>query len=522
MTKTRRAAWRQSASSAPMSDFAGDALMQLIDEALQDDEDAVTQFTDYLDGCGNDEDTGAEWEARIIQLIGTLDQLRIDCSDGDHEARENMRAIHDLLNSALDCGSLDPAGLIITGKIFHDAGWTVPDALKQAVMQAIPLSANDDSADVAGDVSSLLTGFVGAMGTDPFEIHESLNSLLAAFPAEACGRLLAGFDSLRSPELNLALAGFMLHPDSVIAKAAADASLAAAGSAPVDSLLIENLAHMRPWLPQARQLQLDSVIKALRPHALPPHERALPALAGCYASVCDGSGTRSVSISQRAGARYRFASVLIKPSGISQVAVVPDLSKSALGQVIRQMEFAAPMSKTNAVGIARMLRLALADNASCANLPPFRLVEIAGSLGLAPLDADYASAAEIAEELLAGLPEDETNAAAAMRAHSALPGEELVEQWFEAGEAVEDLLRPLKNREQRVTALMATYLPSRRQFWSRQCAISALALRPDGVRSCWKQLALAARDMASDLPLDRIPLMQHIAEASVRAFESQR
>lgn len=520
MTKTKRTVRTRKESTAGVPGIFDEDFMRMISEALLVGRDPVAEFADYLDGCKNDDDTGEEWEERIVQLIGTLYQLRIDCNGGDRQAGDNMRAIHDLLYSALDGGSLGPSGLIITGKILHDAGWTVPDVLKQAVMRGVPSSGNDDSA-AAGEISSLVTGFAEAMGTDPFEIHESLNSLLAAFPAEACSRLLAGFAELRNPDLNHALTGFVLHPDSVVAEAAADSLLAAAGDVPMDSLPIERLVHMRPWLPQARQAHIDAVIKALRAHAWPLRDRPMPALTGCYASVCDGAGARSVSISQRTGARYRFASVLIKPSGISEVVVIPDLSKSGIGQMIRQVEFAAPMSKTNPAGIARMLSLALAGNASSGSLPPFRLVEIVESLGLAPLHADYASAAEIAGELLSELPGEQTNAAAAAQARADVPDPEVVGNWFEAGEAVEELLRPLSSFKRRVTALMTTYLPSRRDFWARQCAISALALRPAPGRTSWRQLALAARDIASDMPLGQIPLMQQIAQASVRAFAAQ-
>jgi hypothetical protein len=71
-----------------------------------------------------------------------------------------------------------------------------------------------------------------------------------------------------------------------------------------------------------------------------------------------------------------------------------------------------------------------------------------------------------------------------------------------------------------ITGLLA-YLPERRLFWARQCAISALAMRADKKtrHSLWKQLALVGRDIASDLPLDQIPLMKQVAEISVRAFE---
>jgi hypothetical protein len=46
---------------------------------------------------------------------------------------------------------------------------------------------------------------------------------------------------------------------------------------------------------------------------------------------------------------------------------------------------------------------------------------------------------------------------------------------------------------------MKAYLPERRLFWTRQCAISALAMRDDKKmhHSLWKQLALVGRAVAT-------------------------
>jgi len=109
------------------------------------------------------------------------------------------------------------------------------------------------------------------------------------------------------------------------------------------------------------------------------------------------------------------------------------------------------------------------------------------------------------------------------KAHSEIVDSEFAQQWFEAGEAVEDLLYPVKGSKKRVVTLMKAYLPERRLFWARQCAISALALRGNGKgrHSLWKQMALVGRDIASDMPLDQIPLMKAVAELSVQAFESR-
>jgi hypothetical protein len=81
----------------------------------------------------------------------------------------------------------------------------------------------------------------------------------------------------------------------------------------------------------------------------------------------------------------------------------------------------------------------------------------------------------------------------------------------------------LKYFAQWIAKLMKAYLPQRRAFWARQCAISALAMHGDKKtrHSPWKQLALVGRDIASDLSIDQIPLMKQIAEMSVRAFESR-
>lgn len=536
MSKRKRAPRRTASRKAgPANPFAGapglseEEILRLMSEALQqgmdaglfDSKSAVAQFAEFLESCGNDEGADEEPDARTVDLIGELDQLRIACNGGDRAAREDMQAILELLNTALDDGGLRPIDLIMTGKIFHDAGWTVPDRLKEAVGQSLQHGIGDDSSTVVGDLPSLLLEILQNLESSPFDIHEFVSSLLAAFPAEAYDNLLSALAALCRPEVSLALAGFVAHSDAKVARAAVDVLRALAGRAPVESLLVERLVQMRPWLPQARQVQLDSAIKALRPHAAPPQVRILAELVECYASVCDGSGTNSASISQRTGNHYRLASVMMKPSGISEVMVIPELSKTEIGHLLREMRSAVPTSKTDTAGVSRLLRLALAGNAATGSLPPFRLIEVVESLGLPPLHADHASASEIIEELLAGLPKEQTNASAVAKAHADLLNEEFVGQWFEAGEALEDLLRPIGSFPQRVTAVMTTYLPPRRQYWARQCAVSALAMRADTGNSRWKRLGLVGRDIASDLPLERIPLMRSIAATSVHAFDSQ-
>jgi hypothetical protein len=175
-------------------------------------------------------------------------------------------------------------------------------------------------------------------------------------------------------------------------------------------------------------------------------------------------------------------------------------------------------------GVTRMLQLAIADNFTTGTLPPFKLVEVVEKLGLGPIHPDHASPMDIISNLLAGLPPEQTNQTAMARANADILDNEFKYQWFEAGAVLEDSLYSVKGSKQRVAKLMKTYLPERRQFWARQCAISALVMHGDenARHAPWKQLALVGREIASDVPLDQIPLMKQVAEVSVQVFENRQ
>jgi hypothetical protein len=236
------------------------------------------------------------------------------------------------------------------------------------------------------------------------------------------------------------------------------------------------------------------------------------------------SGNNLDAIIRIDGQIKKADSLLELITGVADAIVLPELSKSAMDDMVRQMKSSVPVMETDLAGVTRMLGLAIADNFTSGTLPPFKLVEVVESLGLGPVHPDHASPMEIITGLLADLPPEQTNQTAVTRAHADILDSEFAYQWFEVGEALEDLLYPIKGSKQRVAKLIEAYLPERRLFWARLCAISALAMRGGGKtrHSAWKLLALVGRDIASDLPLDQIPLMKQIAEISVSAFESRR
>jgi hypothetical protein len=480
----------------------------------------VDLFAEYLERCTSGSVDEDEKNELLADLVEVLSELKVDSNGGDRGAREKIQAVYDLLDNAIEGHSLEPIDMMMTGKILTDAGWAVPDSLRQAVVKALQAAPPDTEGVSGKDLVSSLSEVADQARQNPFDVYEYVSSLLAGFPPEASVMLLLELIASKKPVIDQAVAGFVLHPDAVLAQSAAEALAASAKRTPVESSLIERLSAC--GLATAdRQAHLDATIRAVRLNALPPVQLELPKVIKCYVSVCDGSGARSLFVTQTVGAHYQLASVMMKVAGVADAMVLRELSKSDMDDIVRQMKSSMLVMETDLAGITWMLGLAIADNFASGNLPPFKLVEVAESLGLGPVHPDHASPMEIITGLLADLPPEQTNPTAVATAHADILDSEFKYQWFEAGEALEDLLYPVKGSKQRVAKLMNVYLPERRPFWARQCAISALAMRGDEKtrHSPWKQLALVGRDIASDLPLGQIPLMKQVAEISVLAFE---
>src|SRR6202040_3880821 len=253
----------------------------------------VDLFAEYLESCAPGNVDKDEKTELLTDLVVELSDLKIDSNGGDPEARGKIQAIYDLLDNAIERHSLHPIDMVMTGKIFSDAGLAVPDSLRQAMAEALQAAPLDTQGVAGNDIVPSLLEIADQAGQNPFDVYEYMNSLLASFPPEASVMLLFELIAGKKAVIDQAVAGFVLHPDAVLAQAVAEALAACATRTPVESSLIERLVRMRPWLPQTRQAHLDATIRAMRLNALSPVKPELPRVIRCYVSVCDGSGTRS-------------------------------------------------------------------------------------------------------------------------------------------------------------------------------------------------------------------------------------
>lgn len=468
---------------------------------------------------------------RIVEACGfllesALNDLRIAGNGGDTAARAGLAQACQAVEAAVADHRLAPKVLMLIARAFAQAGLEPGAALKRATVEAMEARATDDPPPPRrGDPAAALAPLAAALGHDPFAVHAEIAASGAAFPPEHRAAMAAELAASSIEAVQEAALGFLLDADPAPGLAVLNALRAHARRQVVPSRVVERLVSLRPWLPPARQPNLDAAIRALRPRTIAPVVRNEGEIKALLASLCDGAGAQSLFALLKRGRRFALASVLIKADvGVADAWVREDMAKREAESLITRITV-----ETEAVGVpisfvARRLSDALATNLAQNVPPPFGLLQVTEALGLGLLQPAALSALELAEDLLASLAPEETGPMAARQAH--LESAEwpqlfgTMASWFEAGEGVEALLRPIPSRRQRVTAVRERVLPVRRPYWAERCAWMAATLKDAGSGESeeWVNFALVARDLARGKALVDVPLFDIIAETTVDAF----
>ncbi len=469
-------------------------------------------------------------QACCVLLQAALTHLRIAANGGSAAARANLAQLRDAAERAVTARDIPAFTIMLIARAFMEAGLEVAPALKAAMMDnlegELPLVPPDaDDAQILEQLAPLAE----ALGQDPFAIFAELSATGAAFSAEHRAAMAATLAGAEAFALRAAALGFLLDPEPAPGRAVVESLVATARENPAPSRLIEWLVRLRVWLPPARQKGLDKAIRALRPHAAPPVAAPPIAISRLLASMCDGAGAQSFFALLKSGRQFALAAFFVKEEeGVADAWLREGLSKRDADSVLRQI-----VSETEALDVpvslvAQRLADALVVNLARQVPPPFGLLQVTEALGLGLVQPAALVPQALAEQLLADQPAARTGPEATQTAHAAsLDWPERyasLTSWFEAGEAVDALLKPLPQREARIAAVQTKLLPRRRAVWAGRCAWMAATLRAGAVEDedAWLDFALVARDLAGDSPAQGFPLFGLIAEATVEAFDASQ
>ena len=469
-------------------------------------------------------------QACRVLLEAALTHLRIAANGGSAAARAKLAQLSDAAERAVTARDIPAFTIMLIARAFAEAGLDVAPALKAAMMDNLegelpPASPEADDAQVLEQLAPLAQ----ALGQDPFAIFAELSATGAAFSADHRAAMAATLAGAESFALRATALGFLLDPDPAPGRAVVETLVATARENPAPSRLIEWLVRLRVWLPPARQKGLDKAIRALRPHAAPPVAAPRVAISRLLASMCDGAGAQSFFALVKYGRQFALAAFFVKDEdGVADAWLREGLSKRTADSILEQI-----VSETEAVQVpvslvAQRLADALVVNLARQVPPPFGLLQITEALGLGLVQPTALPPRALAEQLLADQSADLTGPEASRSAHAAsLDWPEhfaSLTSWFEAGEAVDALLKPLPQRDARIAAVRTKLLPGRRAVWAGRCAWMAATLRASAPEDDpdWLDFALVARDLAGDSPAEGFPLFGLIAEATVEAFDASQ
>jgi len=462
-------------------------------------------------------------------LEGALGTLRLQSSGGDIGADRAIAEVRHRLDDALKKGGIAPEVLMLMARAFARAELDPGRTLQQAMMTAMEAqSPSMPAALTPAEISDHFAELAAALDNDPFEIYAELATTAAAFPAEHHAAMAGTLAMSDSEAVQEAALGFALSPDPVVSSAALAAVSQRGRTSFVSSKLIDRLVRMRPWLSETRRPNVDTAIRALRPKAAPPLPVERWEIRGVLASLCDGAGAQSLFALAKRGRRFALASLLVKSEiGVADAWVRGGMTKAEADAVIAEIVSGAEAIEVSISLLERRLADALAINVAVDVPPPFGLLQVVETLGLGQLHSESISPLVLVESLIADLPSARTDTVAAQAAHRASVNWEqefeTLASWFEAGEAVEKLLQPLRTRKRRIEAVSVQLLPTRRKFWAERCAWMAATLKEGAAEGddTWCDFALVARDLVGQRPLAEIPLAARIAAATVEAFEQR-
>jgi hypothetical protein len=485
-------------------------LRRLLDALPGEDRSLEDMIEEFIAVDPTDIEDMPEVEA-MSELAEELDRLRVDANGGDPGAREALKRAREIIDEAALRDEIHPGALMMLGRAFEGSHVDIGDPARASLGRMIDMELLHEPGDAG--YQQLLQPLMNDITGDDFVVHEEVRCLSRIFPLEYRSRMIESFAREANARARRSVVGFLLDSDDSAALAAIRGLGAVRGR--LDDTTGRRIDLIRPWLSAVRREALDADFPPL------PAQNSAPTVVKTVASACDGSGASSLIATYKRGARFDVVALMLKATGVADTYVDEGLTKAQASKVEDGLRATLPSTDTPLETWLRLVRLALGRNLAAGAPPPFELVRVVEAIGVAPLEPDLSTSAQIIESLLPGAA-DRDNAQRLRTAHEAVLDSDVTYSWFEGGEAVEDVLRPARAIEDGAKAVLDHHLPKRRAFWASQCALTSLALSPGSAPLISQDLALVGRDIAGDAALGDIPLMRQIAERTAIAFFSHR
>jgi hypothetical protein len=372
---------------------------------------------------------------------------------------------------------------------------------------------------------------------NPHELFEALLQMMAVGDAEVQVNLCRLMLEMEHPVVREAAMLMLFHPQSEVRSGVAQVLAEVAGER-VTPAALRRLIVSRNWFPEGLRGQIDQAIanaRRARVECAPLPKRVEMTV---YASAVDGAMAQTFQVIVPDGKGFLCCSIMPKKgSGVADAFLIPFAGKRERNEFLSVLKGQVGALESTPDYLDRRICQALADGANQGKVPCHWLVAIAERLGrdqwrASPLDVPADLAALRAElERGGGRFATERYRPQALEASRDWPDSEaFARSWFEDDAEVDEVVTKIMKSRRRnkdslaIDAIFAEILEPRRQQWLERLVLTALWLKSAKKPPVpWERMAHVALSVGDEnLPLERVPLLETIADISIVACEQRR
>ena len=502
-------------------DRAGDELAELL--------------VDWFEKGGEEE----QLDAALRLLADVFEILRVELERRRPDAAKRMERLQAALARHVYAEAVEPhLGAMVT-QVLLNARVEILPLLHEANSRRM-LAGFVADPEFEADPEKAMLDLLGELEEEgvgnPHDLLDAVLQMMAVGDAVVQVNLCRLMLDMEHPVVRETGALMLFHPQSEVRSGVAQVLAEAAGDRFTPAAL-RRLIIARNWFPEALRGRIDQAIanaRRARVECAPLPQRVSLTV---YASAVDGAGAQTLQAMVPEGKGFLCCSLMPKRgAGIADAFLIPFAGKLERNDFLAVLQGQVGALESTADYLDRRICQALADGAEQDKVPCHWLVAIAERLGrdqwkAAPFDASAELTALRAElerrgDRFAG----ERYRQQALEVSRDWPDSEaFARSWFEDDIEVDEVVTKIKKSRRRnkdslaIDAIFAEILEPRRQQWLERLVLNALWLKSAKKPPVpWEQMAHVALAVGDEnLPLERVPLMETIADISFMACEER-
>ena len=465
-------------------------------------------------------------EFRLTLFHMLVDEARMDMENRGRLGKRFLAEAADAIAALGEAGDLDLETGALLVRAYASAGIEPPEVLMPSVQDGALAEIGSDG--IPDDLDAQIKDFRREYGDDDYMLHSLLNSLLGGMPAPLQAvfvQYMAVRDEVWCESLALY---WLLSPVPEVRLAAAAGLKERARRGGLAPAAASTLTLIRTWMPaDGLQLVLDEALREVRRQGpVEPLEAPAPRPGRFLGSLPDGSGSQSFTISLEGAGGPAAAFILLKAGhGVKDAFLVqgPETADAMLAQLAR-------ISEMYSIGLGLealepVLSAALAEGLAEGKAAPPGLIDVARACGFGALQPQAMTVRDWLmrvdpEGEVAHLPADE-RAELVEQSREWPLDHDLMGNWFEGTAVVDEALEGVNGSRQPSNAALWAALEKRRGYWALLMARAAHVLQLATGGRDWRSFVATATALIEGDALEGIPIMQHILDSSVAAWEEE-